>query len=283
MLDVDGTLLDSAGVLRPRVIETVRRVVESGCRVTLATGRRFRSAGPIAAALGLDFPLILHGGALVADASDGRILYHRHLRQPAAAAAIRALTDAGWQPIIYGNGFARERLYSGPPERDDDPARRYLTAFPEIVTRLPADELTRIPDPLGISVLGDPERLVEALRLTEGLPGGRSFITAFQRFGCHLLEVVSAECSKAAAIEWICRESGIDLAEVLAIGDHRNDLEMIRAVGFGVAMGDAPPELREAAAALTGTAEEDGVADALERYILGEAIGNRARSASEKG
>lgn len=272
VLDVDGTLLDSTGTLRPRVIDAVRAVQTAGCLVTLATGRRLRSARPVARDLGITAPLILHGGALIVEPESGRIRRDVHLATEQAGEAVARLTARGWQPIIYGNGYQAERLYSGPPERDDAIVRRYLTAFPEFVTRLPLPELRRVPDPLGLGVLGDPERLAEAERLTAGIPGCRSFVTAFQRFGSHLLEVVSADCSKGSAIAWFCREYGLLRESVLAIGDHRNDLEMIEAAGFGVAMGDAPPAVQDAADAVTVTADDDGVALALERYVLQQSV-----------
>ena len=268
ILDVDGTLLDSTGELRPRVVRAVRRVLESGCQVTLATGRRFRGTRPLAESLGLTFPLILHGGALIVAPDSGTILRANHLPQPAAGRAIRALTQAGRQPIIYGNGFGAEHVYVGPAERDDAYVRRYLRVA-ESVTRLDDAALTRVRDPLGIGVMGESDDLETAARLVQRIPGCRSFVTALQRLNCHLLEVVNASCSKAAAVEWLCREYQIDRAAVLAIGDHMNDLEMIQVAGFGVAMGDAPPRVRAAADALTGTADEDGVAGALERYVLG--------------
>ena len=267
VLDVDGTLLDSAGELRPRVIQAVRRVTECGCQVTLATGRRFRSTQPIAESLGLTFPLILHGGALIAAPDSGEILHANHLRGWVAGRAIRALTEAGRQPIIYGNGFGAEQVYLGPAERDDAYVRRYLRVA-ERVTRLDDAALTGAGDPLGIGVLGEPDDLENAARLVEGIPGCRVFVTALQRLDCHLLEVVSAGCSKAAAVEWLCRTYRIDPAAVLAIGDHVNDLELLQIAGFAVAMGDAPPRVRAAADAVTGTADEDGVAQALERYLL---------------
>jgi hydroxymethylpyrimidine pyrophosphatase-like HAD family hydrolase len=63
-------------------------------------------------------------------------------------------------------------------------------------------------------------------------------------------------------------ELGITAAETIAIGDNWNDLEMIEAAGLGVAMGHAPAEIRERAGYVCGTAEEEGVRDVIERFVL---------------
>ncbi len=63
------------------------------------------------------------------------------------------------------------------------------------------------------------------------------------------------------------------MSAVMACGDQANDLEMLRDVGLGVAMGDAPPEVQAAADEITGTVWEDGAAAAIERHILGAPLG----------
>ena len=73
--------------------------------------------------------------------------------------------------------------------------------------------------------------------------------------------------SKASGLEFLCGTLGIDRSEVLAVGDGNNDLEMIQWAGRGVAMGHAPDELKEAADAIIGTIDEDGLVAELNRYV----------------
>ena len=87
----------------------------------------------------------------------------------------------------------------------------------------------------------------------------------------HLLDVLNAGCTKAKALAHLAGSYGIPMNEVMAIGDQINDLEMLDAVGLGVAMGNAPRSVRERVKVVVGTNEEDGVAEALRRFVLGGA------------
>src|SRR5438093_770234 len=70
------------------------------------------------------------------------------------------------------------------------------------------------------------------------------------------------------ALELVAQHLGIPLSEIIAVGDNLNDLEMIRTAGLGVAMGNAPPELRAQAGYVTSTNDKEGLAEVIERFIL---------------
>ncbi|MFQ3659329.1 MAG: HAD hydrolase family protein, partial [Anaerolineae bacterium] len=70
------------------------------------------------------------------------------------------------------------------------------------------------------------------------------------------------------SVVWVARELGIDLNHVMAIGDAENDRDMIELVGLGIAMGNAPESLKAAARYVTAANDEDGVAEALEKFVL---------------
>ncbi|HEU5116274.1 MAG TPA: HAD-IIB family hydrolase, partial [Isosphaeraceae bacterium] len=98
-LDVDGTLLDASGALRPSTIEAVARAANAGIRPVLCTGRRYRRAWPIAHQLTIDAPLVCNSGALVKDPADHRTLWRADLDGP----LLRSLLDlfeAHDEPII---------------------------------------------------------------------------------------------------------------------------------------------------------------------------------------
>ena len=82
------------------------------------------------------------------------------------------------------------------------------------------------------------------------------------------LEFVDKKCSKALALERLSEYYGIHREEIIAIGDGYNDLPMIDYAGLGIAMGNAPEEIRQKADAVTLSNDEDGVAAAIELYIL---------------
>lgn len=84
----------------------------------------------------------------------------------------------------------------------------------------------------------------------------------------NLVEISQKGVSKETGIRILCNHLGIDLSEVMAIGDNRNDVELIQTAGLGVAMGNAQPELRAVADTVTATNEADGVAKAIATYLL---------------
>jgi len=86
------------------------------------------------------------------------------------------------------------------------------------------------------------------------------------------VEVVNPKVSKAKALAMVADRLGIAQAEVCAIGDNTNDEDMVRWAGFGVAMGNAPAALKSIAKHVTGTVDEAGVADVIERFVIGKEV-----------
>src|SRR5258706_15728945 len=103
-LDVDGTLLDPAGVLRPTVRDAVLAVQQRGVRVVLCTGRRFRTARPMAQELELSGPLIVHNGALVKDYASGATLQQHYMPTDVHQEAAHLLGSLS-TPMLYVDGF----------------------------------------------------------------------------------------------------------------------------------------------------------------------------------
>jgi hypothetical protein len=97
------------------------------------------------------------------------------------------------------------------------------------------------------------------------LLGDRAYVT---RSLPEFVEVMNANVDKGKALAIAAGYLGIEMEHVLAIGDSWNDAPLLRAAGFGVAMGSAPPELRAAADAIVADVANDGVAEAIERFVL---------------
>jgi 5-amino-6-(5-phospho-D-ribitylamino)uracil phosphatase len=267
VLDIDGTLLDPAGQLTATTVAAVRAAVAAGCVVTLATGRRFRTAKPIADALGLELPILVQNGALIKDSLTGEILYHRHLSCAGAAAAIEYLWAAGAQPIVYENAFVGDRVFTGPVERDTASNADYFTRNSDLQRCATVQALLPADPPLEVSTVDDAARLRE---LAPGLihPGVRVITTTYSS-GAGFLEVLEARCSKAEALYELARRFGVPMEHTMAIGDNLNDLELLTAAGVGVAMGNAKPEVQAIARYSTASNAEDGVAAAIGRFVLG--------------
>jgi len=269
VLDIDGTLLDPTGQVTAPTLAAVRAAAASGCVVTLATGRRYRTARPIADALGLELPILVQNGALIKDSVTGEVLYHRHLSCAAAAVAVDYLWHVGLQPIVYENAFAGERVFTGPVERDGPVNGAYFARQPDHYLRCRTlDALVPQENPLEVAAVDDSACLSA---IAPGLvhPGLRLINTIYSS-GAGFLEVLDAHCSKAVALHELARLLDIPIAQTMAIGDNLNDLELLAGAGIGVAMGNARPEVQAVARYITGSNAEDGVAMAIERHVLGE-------------
>jgi Cof subfamily protein (haloacid dehalogenase superfamily) len=273
VLDVDGTLLDSTGAIRLRVREAVQAAHEHGCLVTLASGRRLSAIRSVARELGVATPLILYNGGLVYDLERESALYLASLSADAVAAAVHLIWGAGHQPVVYENPLHGERVFTGPLQRDGAAEAHYFARPRFDTVRLDRSTLATIADPLLLTAMGESEE-VEALAelvLEEGiicqtLIEQQSFVPGSRWWQ---LDLMAPGCSKGSALLRLCELTGVSPAETIAIGDGINDLELIKAAGLGVAMGNAVAAVRDAAQASVADNDCDGVAEALETYVLG--------------
>lgn len=267
-LDIDGTLLDDAEHIRPRVRAAVRAAIEAGCLVTLATGRRLPGAQAIAADLGLALPLILHGGAVVQDSATGAVIYQDPHEPETVEAIVDLMWARGYQPIVYESPAFGGRLYAGDPARDSDPVRWYDEMRGPYV-RVSIEELRAIRHVLSVATINPRGSLVELASQIATIPGASPLRSDWRMFDAEAVEVFRAGCSKATALAHVAAAHGIAMDEVMAIGDGLNDCEILAAVGLGVAMGNACPEARAVARVQVASNEEDGVAEAIDRFVLG--------------
>jgi Cof subfamily protein (haloacid dehalogenase superfamily) len=277
-LDVDGTLLTSAGEVSPAVRGAIREVVARGVHVTLATGRRLYAAREYADALGFRLPLILHGGAVIQESSTGAVLYEDALPPDVLRETVAISLSHGFQPVLLESPAHGGRLYTGPMEVENRATREYLITR-DGVTRTDHATLATLGNILSVATFDD--ELPPLLTLRDALIaalGDRISrlidrpVTATSSVRTFALDLFNAGCGKGKALAHLAAQEGITLAETMAVGDYLNDLEMLTAVrdggGIAVAMGNAEPELKAVATAEVATNDNDGVAEAIHRFVL---------------
>ena len=262
-LDIDGTLFanePSTGLVEetisPDVVAAVRRAYAAGAHVVLATGRSTFGITDVWDQLGLP----LNGAKVLAVASNGSVTFRyppvevRSTVTFDASAIVRMLMaevpNAAVAVEEVGVGYRLNRPF---PDGEISGEMRL-----ESVEELVAQPVTRV-------IIRDPHSSEEEfVELAEklGLSGTNYFIgwTAW-------LDIAPDGVSKASALADIAGELGVAQEHVLAIGDGRNDMEMLRWAGRGVAMGQAPLEVQEAADDVTETVANDGVARELARWF----------------
>lgn len=268
--DLDGTLLTSAREITPRTLAAVRAVQQRGVRVCLATGRMWSSAEPYVRRFGADPPAILYNGGVVYDFATDTVLYRLPLQYAHARAVLEMLREfPSVQPHLYLN----DQVYAAGPSDLTEQYRRRNTLEVELVGDLVA--FLR-PDPMKILIIGTPDDLQTVLAQIRARKLPVHAVFSEPTF----LEILPLGNSKGTALEFLAPRLGVALADVIAVGDNLNDLEMIRTAGLGVAMGNAPDEVKSQADYVTATNDNEGLAVVIERFILTD--GRPSRDAAPK-
>lgn len=270
-IDIDGTLLTPNGYITPRTRAAIQAAQRAGIIVTLATARRYVGARAVATSLGIELPLIVYDGALIVSHPSQAILACQTLAPETARQAIDIFRRYKIQPVIHpceSEFCIREEVWTGPAENDNASLDLYLTAAGERTRRMPYEVLlARSTEAMRVVAFAEEEVLRRMLPEITALDCTGNF-APIGGFGSAELAILPTGCSKASGVAALAARYGIKLENAMALGDGYNDLEMLREVGWGVAMGQAPEQVRTAASAVTATNLEDGAALAIERYAL---------------
>jgi Cof subfamily protein (haloacid dehalogenase superfamily) len=279
-LDLDGTLLDSRGLVSDRNRIAINNAREQGVHVALVTGRRFRDSRPVALELGLDVPLISHNGALTKHAATLQTVCVLPLPVEGAREALqigrRAEADALLSDDHEGLGvLVYDHLRGG-----NTAAHKYISWARRIhgeeeggkaVQQVPSLEDYLDHDPIHLSFSGgceDMDQLEEILKSEVGATV-KILSTKYLEQDFTLLDVVNAAASKGAGVAAAAAELSVVREDIMAVGDNYNDLEMLLFAGTGVVMANAPLTLREIAGLHpTASNRDDGVALAIDQFIL---------------
>ncbi|OMF22422.1 hydrolase [Paenibacillus sp. FSL H8-0548] len=253
-LDIDGTLLTDDHVLTKAIHETVNEAADRGAQIVLCTGRGPLQALPVLEELGLGGTLITHNGAATIN-SDDRSVIHQFDMIPEHLS--RYVSYSRDEAIHFDLNTAFEMMVENvTPEAEAMYLRFQAT---------PAVQDFRLTLPNGLvkfTVFGSKEKMDEVQAEWEGWPQHLHSI----RSGDFFIDVHHAEASKGRALQQLAQFRGIDPSRILAIGNYYNDITMLQFAGMGIAMGNSPQEVKQAAKAVAPSNSEDGVAQALREY-----------------
>jgi Cof subfamily protein (haloacid dehalogenase superfamily) len=266
-LDIDGTLLRSDKTISPRTLLALRAAREQGVRLVLVTGRRLPAARRAAEALG-DVDLVLHNGALIVE--DGQVLRCRPLARELARRAIRIGRRFLADPVVHAGHHGEGRLLVEGVQPSNTLLAYYIERSHPDVVEVEDLETALDDDPLQVMFGGSRALMDELLpHLEEGLGAPvRIERTVYPELGVGILDVLAPGVNKAEAVTFLQQRWHVDAAETLAVGDNWNDSEMLREAGLGMVMGNADPDLRALGFPVLPTNDEDGVAVAVEQYVL---------------
>ncbi len=269
-LDIDGTLLNSRGEVSARNRARIAEVRSRGVLIALVTGRRFRSARPIVQDLNLDSPLISHNGALTKDVATLRTINYYPLEIEVAREVIRLGRECGVDMVCCDEPDGLGVMVIEGVSAENKALHRYLDKYRDSVIEVP-DLLEYLDhEPIQIMFSGRCAPMDEFAAYLQAVTNGRIqlFKTRYLAADLTILDALSPKASKGAGLAAVARAHRIERDEIMAIGDNHNDLTMLRFAGQAVVMENAETELKQLGFALTSSNEEDGVAEAIERYLL---------------
>jgi 5-amino-6-(5-phospho-D-ribitylamino)uracil phosphatase len=270
-IDIDGTLLDGRGHLPDAHRDAVVDASARGIEIALVTGRSFHFTQAVIDRLQVPLTLIVNNGAVV-KRKTGETEWRHVLDREAARRILeetRHLEDS--VALVFDRPGERQIVF----ERMDwtHPNRRgyyeknkaYIAAAPAPL----ADVLTE--DPIQVMFNGSVKPMRALHAALRALPIADRFsvaLTEYEARDFSLVDVNGAGCTKGTTLAKWAAARGIEAADVMAVGDNLNDVEMLDFAGTAVLMGNATDALKARGYRLTGTNDEGGLADAIRSHAL---------------
>lgn len=257
--DIDGTLLDNNLQYTPRLVQAVQAARAQNVHFTLATGRMFCSALPFAQDLSVSTPIINYNGALIKSPISGETMYSQPLDLEHAQKIVNLCKEHNWHiqsyvdDILYVpkiNNYAT--MYSTMAKV---PVHSQGEAFYSMHQR--PDKLLIIAEPSDIADI--------KAKLLEHNIGNLVTLTASKSM---FIECVHKDVNKGNALCKLADIMNIKIEQVMAVGDSFNDIEMLTTAGIGIAMDNSPKAVKDAAKFVTADNNDDGLAKAIEKYVL---------------
>jgi Cof subfamily protein (haloacid dehalogenase superfamily) len=259
-VDLDGTLLTSESKLAPQGARALAEAAEQGVRVILATTRTPDSVRAFAREIGLRDILICTNGAEIWLSPKGPVWVKRSL-DAALARAVAGLADRqGWSLITTAG---ETTYYRQAPGQALGPVGPHRVVVARNTDALLGDAPTRI-------LTYEPDGMRELAAFCErSYPDKVHLETYFYADGRpKSIGLFAPGADKGTALSLVMDHLGIGMEEVMVVGDNPNDLPMFSCAGIRVAMGNATYDVRQAATVVAPSNDEEGVAWAVERYIL---------------
>lgn len=265
VLDIDGTIAGKSNDIREPVKQAVRKAQAKGVQVAIATGRMYRSALRFHQEIGSTLPLLAYQGAWIQDPATQKI--HQHL--PVSCTMAEQLLDyfesEALRSLLSVHFYINDQLYV----REVTPETK-IYAQRAGIEPLPVGDLRQVltSQPTKVLALSDDTTIIDQLlgNLRQQYTPAELYLT---KSVATFFEATNPAANKGTAVRYLAEEMlGLSVQNVMTIGDNFNDLEMLEYAGLGVAMGDAPADVKAIAQWVAPSVEEDGAAAAIEAFIL---------------
>lgn len=265
VVDIDGTIAGESNQISPRVKQAILAAGAKGVPVAIATGRMYRSALRFHQEIGSTLPLMAYQAAWIQDPATQKMHRHWSVNKLHAARLLDYFEQPQLRSLLSVHFYINDCLYV-----------RELTKETQIysqrsgVEAIPVGDLRQVltDEPTKILALSDDistiNNLLSSLR-QQYTPAELYLTTSVATF----FEATNPLVNKGTGVRYLAEELlGINAANVMAIGDNFNDLEMLEYAGIGVAMGNAPADVQAVATWVAPSVEKDGAAAAIEEFLL---------------
>ncbi|OAB40223.1 Cof-type HAD-IIB family hydrolase [Paenibacillus antarcticus] len=265
VLDLDDTLLCDDHTISPRTKKALMDAQEAGVKVVLASGRPTFAMTHIAKELELEKYgsfILSFNGAQIRNCTTNELLFSSTLTPETA----HELYHISKKEEVGIHTYVGDDIVT--------PANNEYTDIEAQITGMPiveeVDFINAIQEPVvKVLMVDSPERLVILEKKMQQQLEGKLNVVRSKPF---FLEFTEAGVDKGTSLHHLIKKLDIQQDEVIAIGDSYNDLAMIKFAGLGVAMGNAPDDIKEIANYVTDTNMEDGVAKVVEAFILNKIV-----------
>ena len=263
-IDLDDTLLRDDISISDYTKETLQKAMAKGVKIVIATGRMFQAARPWGKAIGLgDVPMICYTGSLTGLCESGKLIRNVRVEKETALDILQTIKDHGW----YAQTYIDDNLYV---DTKNDWTRNYEKQCG--VTAEAIGETFYHPEKGPTKILVCEYDLEKMKHIESVLQEKYGSLVNQVKSKPYFFEMNNKECSKGKAVLSLAEEWGIQADEIMTFGNGNNDVSMLSMIPWGFAVANATTSAKQAAAHETASNNEDGVAKAVEKYVLlGEA------------
>ena len=283
-IDLDGTLLNSYGEVSENTKEEIKKAIENGIEVVLASGRPISSVEDLANELQANHYLISGNGAIVYDMYKKEVVYDKFLSKEQVLNIVKICEENSIYYNIYTENEVLTKslnyntlFYYSENTHKQEEKRTNINILTDVydyilksndqkylkVTVCDQSQIIFASIIKKLRTINDIDVLDVAHMSKKIIKSGTEEVLVEY---CYT-EITNKNVNKWTALEYIMKEKNIDRSEVVAIGDNINDKEMIEEAGLGVAMGNSTPTIKEVANVEVGTNNEEGVRETFQKYI----------------
>jgi Cof subfamily protein (haloacid dehalogenase superfamily) len=264
VVDIDGTIAGDSNTISERVKSAIASVKAKGIDVAVATGRMYRSALRFHSEIASTLPLVAYQGAWIQDPATNKMHHHLSVPQKMVEELLDYFEKPELRDLLSVHFYINDELYVRELTRETK-----IYAKRSGIKPIAVGDLRQLDsEPTKVLALCDDTEIIDSLlgNLRLQYTPAELYLT---KSVATFFEATNPTVNKGEAVRYLAEEIlGLQPNNVMTIGDNFNDVEMLEYAGIGVAMGNAPTEVQARALWVTSTVEDDGVAAAIEKFLI---------------